>query len=417
MMGKLLIMAWRNVWRNWRRTVIAGIAIALGLTLILLYDGMLNGMDEALYGNTVRLQGGNVQVHAPGFREKANSLPLLPLADPGAAVAAASAQTNVIAVAQRIRTGGMVSSREGTLSVAITGVEPEQEALVSLVAENVVQGRWLKGNDEDALLIGQAMAESLEVTVGDRVTLVGRATHQQMRRRTMTIVGIYDIGIPEVEKGLVYVSLLEAQTLFGLRDQATEVAIYLAQVGQEPPVVEALQAALPGYEVDAWDTLDPSLKELMEMESQIMGIFGLVILLIAAVGILNLMLMAVFERTREIGLLAAMGLKRWETVVLFLLEGVMIGLLGALAGCVLGGVIGAYFGRIGIDLMAIYGGEVNVSEFGELYGLMGDRLYVRIGIGVLARRALTVGVIAALASLYPAWQASRREPAEALHYV
>jgi ABC-type lipoprotein release transport system permease subunit len=416
MMGKLLIMAWRNVWRNWRRTVIAGIAIALGLTLLLFYEGMLNGMDEAIYGNTVRLQGGNVQVHAPGFREKANRLPLLPLADPAAAVEAALAQTNVIAVSQRIRTGGMVSSREGTLSVAITGVEPEKEAPVSLVAENVVQGRWLEADDEDALLIGQAMAESLEVTIGDRVTLVGRATHQQMRRRTMTIVGIYDIGIPDVEKGLVYVSLLEAQTLFDLRDQATEVAIYLAQVGQEPPVVETLQAALPGYEVDAWDTLDPSLKEMMEMEDQIMGIFGLVILLIAAVGILNLMLMAVFERTREIGLLAAMGLKRRETVALFLLEGVMIGLLGALAGCVLGGAIGAYLGRVGIDWAAIFGG-MDLSEFGEVYGLMGDRLYVRIGIGVLVRRALTVGVIAALASLYPAWQASRREPAEALHYV
>jgi ABC-type lipoprotein release transport system permease subunit len=417
MMGKLLSMAWRNVWRNWRRTVIAGIAIALGLTLILLYDGLLEGMDEALYGNTVRLQGGNVQVHAPGFREKSNSLPLLPLANPAAAVEAALARPNVIAVSQRIRTGGMVSSRGGTLPVAITGVEPEQEAPVSLVAENVVQGRWLEVDDEDVLLIGQAMAESIEVTIGDRVTLVGRATHQQMRRRTMTVVGIYDIGIPDVEKGLVYVSLLEAQTLFDLRDQATEVAIYLAQVGQEPLVVERLQMALPGYEVDAWDTLDPSLKEIMEMEDAIMNVFGLVILLIAAVGILNLMLMAVFERTREIGLLGAMGMKRRETVALFLLEGVMIGLLGALAGCVLGGVIGAYFGRVGIDLVAIYGGEVDVSEFGELYGLMGDRLYVRIGIGVLVERTLAVGVIAALASLYPAWQASRREPAKALHYV
>jgi ABC-type lipoprotein release transport system permease subunit len=416
-MGRLLIMAWRNVWRNWRRTVIAGIAIALGLTFILLYEGFLGGMNEALYSNTVKLQGGHVQVHAPGFREKANRLPLLPLADADAAVEAALAQPEVIAVSQRVETGGMVSSREGTLSVVITGIEPEKEAPVSLVAENVVQGRWLQSDDEDFLLIGQAMAERLEVTVGDRVTLVGRATHQQMRRRTMTIVGIYDIGIPDVEKGLVYVSLLEAQTLFDLRDQATEVAIYLAQVGQEPSVVERLQMALPGYEVDAWDTLDPSLKEIMEMEDAIMNVFGLVILLIAAVGILNLMLMAVFERTREIGLLAAMGLKRPETVVLFLLEGVMIGLLGALGGCVLGGVIGAYLGRVGIDLVAMFGGEVNMSEFGELYGLMGDRLYVRIGIGMLAERALTVGVIAALASLYPAWQASTREPAEALHYV
>ena len=415
-MSRLLKMAWRNVWRNWRRTVIAGIAIALGLTLILFFDGMLNGMDEALYGNTVRLQGGNVQVHAPGFREKANSLPLLPLTDPGPMVEAALAQKNVIAASQRIRTGGMVSNREGTLSVAITGIEPEQEASVSMIAENIVQGRWLKADDEDALLIGQAMAESLEVSVGDRVTLVGRATHQQMRRRTMTIVGIYDIGMSEIEKGLVYISLVEAQTLFDLRDQATEIAVYLAQVGQEPGIVETLRAALPGYEVDAWDTLDPTLKDLMEMEDQIMSVFGLVILLIAGVGILNLMLMAVFERTREIGLLAAMGLKRWETVVLFLLEGVMIGLLGALAGCVLGGAIGAYLGRVGIDWGAICGG-IDLREFGDMFGLMGDRLYVRIGLDVLIRRALTVGIISALASLYPAWQASRREPADALHYV
>jgi len=415
-MGKLLIMAWRNVWRNWRRTVIAGIAIALGLAFILLYDGMLGGMNEALYGNTVKLQGGHVQVHAPGFREKANRLPLLPLVDPGAAVEAALAQPEVVAVAQRIETGGMVSSREGTMAVAITGIEPEQEAPVSLVAENVVQGRWLEGDDEDVLLIGQAMAERLEVTVGDRVTLVGRATHQQMRRRTMTIVGIYDLGIAEVEKSLVYVSLLEAQTLFDLRDQATEVAIYLEQVGQEPPVVETLQAALSGYEVDAWDTLDPSTKQMMEIENQVMSIFSLVILLIAGVGILNLMLMAVFERTREIGLLAAMGLKRRETVALFLLEGVLVGLLGALAGSVLGGVIGAHYGRVGIDWIALYGG-MDMGEVSPLIGLMGDRLYLRIGIGVLAGRALTVGVIAALASLYPAWQASRREPAEALHYV
>ena len=415
-MGKLLIMAWRNVWRNWRRTVIAGIAIALGLTLILVFDGFLGGMNEALYGNTVKLQGGHVQVHASGFREKANRLPLLPLVDAGAAVEAALAQPEVIAVSQRIETGGMVSSREGTLSVAITGIEPEQEAPVSLVAENVVQGRWLEGFDEDVLLIGKAMAERLEVTIGDRVTLVGRATHQQMRRRTMTIVGIYDLGIPGVEKSLVYVSLLEAQTLFDLRDQATEVAIYLEQVGQEPPVVETLQTALPGYEVDAWDTLDPSAKQMMELEAQKMDMFGLVILLIAGIGILNLMLMAVFERTREIGLLAAMGLKRRETVALFLLEGVLIGLLGALAGCVLGGAVGAYYGRVGFDFMALYGG-VDVSEYSGLIGLMGDRLYLRIGIGVLVERALTVAIIAALASLYPAWQASKREPAEALHYV
>jgi ABC-type lipoprotein release transport system permease subunit len=415
-MGKLLIMAWRNVWRNWRRTVIAGIAIALGLTFMLVYDGFLGGMNEALYGNTVKLQGGHVQVHAPGYREKINRSPLLPLANPGALAQAAAAQPEVVTVAQRIKTGGMVSSREGTVPVAIIGIQPEQETpAVSMVAENVVEGRYLQGDDEDVLLIGAALARRLDVGVGDRVTLVGRATHQQMRRRTMTVVGIYDLDIKPIEEGIVYVSLLEAQTLYDLRDQATEVGVYLAAVGQEAALVERLQPIMPGYEVDAWDTLDPTIKELMAIEDQIMGAFGLIILSIAGIGILNLMLMAVFERTREIGILGSMGLKQRETMLLFLLEGVLIGLLGALIGCLLGGLIGAYFSRVGIDIMSVYGADL--SDISEFMGLLGDRLYFRIGIDVFVERALTVAIIAALASIYPAWQAAKQEPAEALHYV
>jgi ABC-type lipoprotein release transport system permease subunit len=415
-MGKLLIMAWRNVWRNWRRTVIAVIAIALGLTFILMFDGMLGGMDEALHGKQVRLQGGHVQVHAPGYREKMNRSPLLPIANPGALVQAAQAQPEVVAVAQRIKTSGMVSSREATMPVAIMGIQPEQETpAVSMVAEKVVEGRYLQDDDKDVLLIGDALAKRLEAGVGDRVTLVGRATHEQMRRRTMTIAGIYDLDIKAIEEAQVFVSLQEAQTLFDLRGQATEIGVYLDGVGQEAAVVERLQPALPGYEVDAWDTLDPTTKELMAIEDQVMGAFGLVILSIAGIGILNLMLMAVFERTREIGILGAMGLKRWETMVLFLLEGVMIGLLGALIGCLLGGAIAIYFGRTGIDIMSLYG--TDISDMSEFMGLMGDRLYFRIGIDVYVQRTLTVAIIAALASLYPAWQASKQEPAEALHYV
>jgi putative ABC transport system permease protein len=227
----------------------------------------------------------------------------------------------------------------------------------------------------------------------------------------MTVGGIYDMGIPDLEKRMVYVSLSEAQVLFDLRDQATEVAAYLESVGQEQSVVGSLQAALPSYEVDAWDTLDPSTKTAMEMEDQVMGIFGLIILLIAGVGILNLMLMAVFERTREIGLVGAMGLKRREIVILFLLEGILIGLLGATVGCVLGGLVNAYYGTVGLEWAAA------AAEYSELAALLGGRIYFRIGVDVLLSRALTVAIIATLASLYPAWQASKREPAEALHYV
>jgi ABC-type lipoprotein release transport system permease subunit len=408
-MGKLLRMSWRNVWRNWRRTVIAVIAISLGLVFLLIFDGMMGGAEQAMYGNVVKLQGGNVQVHAPGYREKANRMPLLPLADAEAVVQAALAQPQVVGTSRRINTGGMVSSHEGTFPVAIVGIEPEREAPVGLLAENIVAGRYLAAQDEDQILIGRALANRLEVNVGDRVTLVGRATHEQMRRRTMTVVGIYDLGITEVEKGMVYTSLAEAQALFDLRDQAIEVDVALQRMGQEEAVVAALQNALPGYEVDPWYITDPTTKQTMEMEKGIMSLFGFVILLIAGVGILNLLLMAVFERTREIGIMAAMGMKRWETLLLFLFEGAFIGLLGAVAGCVVGGLINLYLGQVGLPWAA--------EEYSELTALMGDRIYFHVGWGLLLSRGLTVLVIAALAALYPSWQASRREPAEALHYV
>jgi ABC-type lipoprotein release transport system permease subunit len=408
-MRKLLRMAWRNVWRHSRRTIIVLIATTLGLTLLLFFDGLFGGSKQAIFGNAVKLQGGNMLIHAPGYRERARRMPLLPLPNDEAVLQAALAQSHVVAASRRLKTGGMVSSRESTLPVTIVGMEPQREAATGLLAENIAQGRYLAAADEDVLLIGQALADRLDIGVGDRVTLVGRATHEQMRRRTMTVVGIYDLGLPEVEKGTVYVSLAEAQTLFDLRDQATEVVVSLERVGQEQSALASLRSALPGYEVDSWYTLNPEMMQALEVNEQVMALFGLVVLLIAAVGILNMLLMAVFERTREIGILAALGLKRRQILALFLQEGVLLGGLGALAGSVLGGAVVWYLGRVGLKWTA--------SEYSELTALMGERIYFRMGVDQLLGRALTVAVIAALASLYPAWQASRKEPAEALHYV
>ncbi len=409
-MRNLLSMAWRNVWRNWRRTMIAVFAIVLGLTFMLLMDSIIVGSITASFGNFIKLQGGNVQVHAPGYRERAQRMPLYPLEDANAVVQAARAQPNVVAASRRINTSGMVSSRQGTFPVAIVGIEPELEAPVALIAGKITQGRYLTSSDEDMILVGQALADRLQVTVGDRIELVGRATHEQTRRRTMTIVGIYGIGLEEVEKGMAYVSLLEAQALFDLRDQATEVVVMLPGVGQEAPTVAALQAALPGYEVDSWEVLNPEMQQTKQSHEETLGLLGLVVLLIAGICVLNLMLMAVFERTREIGLLAAMGLKRREIMALFLLEGTCIGLVGAFVGCVVGGAIVAYLSQVGFEFSV-------GSGVSEVLALLGNRIYPQVGIEVVIERGLTIALIAALASLYPAWQASKREPAEALHYV
>jgi ABC-type lipoprotein release transport system permease subunit len=409
-MGTFLKMAWRNLWRNWRRTVIAVIAISLGLAMLLFFDGILGGSTQAMYGNLVKLQGGNIKIHAPGYGEKASRMPLLPLADADAVIQAALSQPKVVAASRRINTGGMVGSRAGTFPVTIYGIEPELEAPVGLMASKISAGRYLAGDDEDQLLIGRALAEQLEVGVGDRVTLRGRATHEQMRSRTMTVVGIYDLGFADMEKSMAYVSLTEAQALFDLRDLATEVIVSLPTVGKEQPVIDALRTALPGYEVESWITAETAVQQTLGTKDQIMGLFGLVTLLVAGVGILNLMLMAVFERTREIGILGALGLKRGETMLLFLLEGLLIGVLGVVAGGALGGLIVAYFGRVGMP----FG---NFGDYSPMVALLGDRVYFDVGIVRVLSRCLTVLLIATLAALYPAWQASQQEPAEALHHV
>lgn len=423
-MGRTLTMAWRNLWRNWRRTVIALIAVVLGLTLLLLFDGFIKGSDQAIFGNAVKLYGGNIQVHAPGFRVKSRRLPLLPLADGDAVVTASlnrptvavagvgtsQVQPDVLAAAKRIHTGGLVTNREGSFPVDITGVEPEIEQALSIQAENVTAGRYLLADDGDAVFIGQGLAKLLAVGVGDRVTLIGRSTDQSMRQRSMTIVGIYNLGMEEAERGSVFITLAEAQTLYNLRGQVTEVAITLANVGQEDQVIADLQKSLPGYEIDSWQTLRPEITQTLSAKLTYTTMFGFIIIIIASIGILNIQLMAVFERTREMGVLAALGMKGQQITNLFLLEGTLIGVVGALLGCLAGAGLVGLIGSIGLDLSFM-------SGMGEITALMGSRLYPSVGLADTINRGLTVIVIVAIASLYPAWQASRKQPAEALHHV
>ncbi len=317
-MGKFIQMAWRNMWRNWRRTSIALVAIALGVVLLILMDSLLRGSDQAIFGNAVRLYGGNIQIHAPGYREKSSRLPLLPLNDNVAVLKEVRAQSQIISASQRINTLGLVSSHGESYPVAITAIEPAVEAPRSIQAEHMLQGRFLLDEDMDAVLIGKGLADLLNLTVGDNLNLVGRKRQGEMHQRTMTIVGIYDLGLAEAEKRMVYIPLAEAQTLYNLRNQITEISLTLQSVGQEDTIINALKISLPNYEIDSWQTLKPELKQTIETKKAYTGILGIVVVLIASIGILNLLLMAVFERTREMGVLAALGLKGWQIMGLFL---------------------------------------------------------------------------------------------------
>ncbi len=406
----LLKIAWRNVWRQRRRTLLIAVAMGVIMAFLVLFDGILVGFEQSIYGNAIQLLGGNIQVHAPGYSEKTGQKPLLPLADPAGIVQAAEANPNTVAAAQRIVTGGLVTNREGAFSVSIIGVEPEREARISPVAANISAGRYLQPDDGDLIVIGQGLATAMEVIVGDRIIMAGGSLHQQTRQRTMTVVGIFDVGVPSVEKGTIYMSLTEAQRLFGLEGQVTEVVISLKQIGQEPGVVAQLNRQWPDYEVETWVNSMPELKKTMDMKTSVMNIFGLVLLCIAAIGILNLLMMAVFERTREIGIVGALGLKPREITLLFLLEGTLIGVLGAVIGVALGLALTGTLGIVGIDY-------TQFADLTEYTALITGRIYPKFLPLKVLTHAITLAIIAALAALYPARQAAQREPAEALHFV
>ena len=405
-----LRLAWRNIWRHRRRTVIIVVAMGLALAMMMMYDGLVDGFNNAIYGNAIRVLGGNIQIRAEGYREKVDSNPLIPLPNDEAVVEAALAHPEVTAAFRRIQTGGLLSNREGAFPLGIIGIEPEAEAPVSLVAENVVDGRWLTPTDEDSILIGRGLAEVMAIQVGDRVTMVGSDAHKQNRQRTMTVIGIYDLGMPTIEKQTVYISLAEAQSLFDLRGQSTEVQVNLKSLGQEGPVVDALVPALPGYEVASWAENYPELSTAITSKNFVMDIFSVIIQVIAGIGVLNLLLMAVFERTREIGLLGAMGLEPRQIATLFILEGTMIGIVGVAAGVLLGTTFNAGFGQVGFD----YSSFAGVADY---MALISGRVYPSLGLGKIFWRAITVLIITTLAAWIPAREASRREPAQALHYV
>lgn len=387
------------------------IAIVLGLLLLVFMDGLYGGYDEAVFSNAVRLYGGNLQIHAPGFRERAHRRPLLPLENPDRVVQTATEHPAVLLASKRIRTSGMVKERGEIYPVTITGIQPSVEAPTSLIAENIVAGRFLQDGDEDIIVIGRSLADELGLKVGDRITLAGKSKNESIRQRTMTIAGLFDLGLKDAEKGLVFITLSEAQSLFNLRNQVTEVAIALHEVGIEDQAISELQPLLEGYEVDSWLTLNPEFRQVMELSVQVTAFFGFIVVMIACIGILNLMMMAVFERTREMGVLAALGMKGRQIMYLFLLEGAMIGAVGAAIGCTLGWLAMLVFNLSGGYDMSSF------TSAGEIYALMGDAFYATIDPASILQLGLIIVVMAMLASLIPAWQAANKEPAEALHYI
>jgi ABC-type lipoprotein release transport system permease subunit len=405
-----LRLAWRNIWRHKRRTIIIVVALAMCMWLMMFYDGLLAGFTDSMYGNAVKILGGNIQVHEAGYSANSLSNPIMPLSNDQQIAAYALTLPNVVGASRRIETDGLATSREGSFGVSIIGIEPELEAPLSVISKNLESGQYLQNSEGDNVYIGKGLADDLNVQVGDKFTLIGRDAHNQMRKRTMTVGGIYNVNMPELEKGIVYMSLPEAQQLYDLNGKSTMVMVTLANIGKEKPVIAGITRQFPGSDIGSWQTKYPELTSAITTKSGAMNVFSFVIILIAGIGILNMLLMAVYERTREIGFLGAMGIRPGGINFLFLLEGALIGLVGIAAGILLGLVFNLLFQQVGLDFSKF-------STVTTYAALISGRVYPSLGLEKIVGRVLVMLIVSIAAAFYPAWEASHREPAEALHYV
>ena len=404
-----LRLAWRNIWRHRLRTLILVLTVALVMAISFFFDGLYAGMRKGMDENAIKLLGGNIQIHDGEYIDL-EFTPLLPVPDDQEVLTTVKEIPQVVMASRRIYTSGLASNREGAFSVSIIGVEPENESSVSLAFQNIDAGRPLNSDDMDMVVIGRGLANAMEINVGDRFSLAGLSGHDQLRNRSVTVVGIYDVGIVDFEESTLYMSLAEAQDLYGLTLQSTEVAVWLQQTRQVNKVVKTLKAKLPDYDINTWEVNYKEFSEALDADQFYFSIMSSIMIVITAIGIFNLMQMSVYERTREIGILGALGFKQRNIAQMFLLEGLVIGLFGMASGLLLAIVVNSIMGRVGIGLGA-------ASEMMEAISLISGRIYSTLGLDKFSLRFSTVLVSSLLASYFPARDAARSEPAESLHYV
>lgn len=402
---KFWVMAYRDLLRNRRRTVITFIAIALGLTLVIFMNGLITGMMDGMLRDTIRLDSGHIQIRAESYEVVKTSLlwrDLIGNADELAARAAAMPE--VKAVSPILWAGGVLGTASESTSVRVSGIDPAS-GLFDPIRDGLRAGEFLSGDGRGQILIGQRLADELGVSVGDRINLAVGNPDGVPEEGSFTIVGLINTGFPGIDNANVFLSLTQAQSITGSGDRASTVRIMLNDIEDTDKVVAALQT--PGLTVLGWRELNEFILTTMETGTAVYNILYAIIFLVVAVIIANTLLMAVFERTREIGILAALGMKGRQIMTMFLFEATILGLIGSLFGIILGAVAVYYF-----SINGIYFGDL-----GDVTGPMafGDSLYTTLVPANLFLMAFWMLVVIVTVSLYPAWYAARLEPIEALH--
>ncbi|MEA3335947.1 MAG: ABC transporter permease [Chloroflexota bacterium] len=404
-LGKLWTIAWRDLGRNKRRSLFSILAVALGLALLIVLNGFIAGMVEGALQNSIRLETGHVQLRAASYEEEKTSLQWKDLLDnPQGLTEQANAMDEVKIAAPVLWASGYLNTRDEAVGIRIFGVDTTS-GLYQPFREAMVEGEFLDADDRSGILIGKRLADSLELGVGDTVNLAVINSDGQPDESPFTIRGFYSTGVFSYDDSAAFMPLSKAQAFTNTGGRASAVTMLLNEQENAEAVAAALQS--PGVSALTWRKLNEVFLVTLDAAlSFYVIIYGIVILIVAVI-IANTLLMAVFERIREVGILAALGMKGRQISLMFLIEAAILGVAGVLLGNILGSAGVAYLASSGIS----------TGETGAVAAdiAIGATMYAKFDPGGMFSLSAWTLIITLLAALYPAWYASRLEPVEALH--
>ncbi len=403
-------MAWRNVWRHPRRTILTVSAIAFASGVLVFFLSWQFGSYEAMINSSVKIHAGHLQVQAEGYQEK-KSMRLV-VREPYAVGDALDTVEGIQAYTYRASTFSMVSSRERTYGVMVVGIEPEKEAAVSTLADTIREGDYLSKKDTDSVLLGTLLAKNLRVGIGDELTVLGQGRDGSIAATLVTVKGIYRSGLDDFDRSSIQMPLAYFQDVYAMGDAIHEVVIIGKSLGAIPRIKAAIEHQLNPLNrnhtlvVLDWTELVPGLLQSIQLDLVSGLIFYVILIIVVAFSILNTFLMAVLERTREFGVMMAIGLTPGRLTKLLLIESVGMTMLGIVAGIILGGILTLYFQDHGIDF-------TGASEMMSQFGISG-RMYPKLSLLSATLGPSIVFSITFLAALYPALRVRRLKPVEAM---
>jgi ABC-type lipoprotein release transport system permease subunit len=335
----LVALAWRNIWRQPHRTLLSLTSIALAGAVTVFLFSLQQGAYGTMKENVLRLIDGFAQIQPPGYSQDPDLRKAI--ADPTDVMTALDRLPAVTASAPRATTYVIVSDGPRSYGGAVFGVDPAKEPMVSTLETTIAQGRYLKPSDTNAVVVGAGLARNLKLSVGSKLTMLGAARDGSVAADVLKVVGIFSTGAPELDRQVIEMPLSRFQSDFAMGSRANVVAVagrHLSDIqGSLSPLAEV--ARKHGLVVRDWTELEPALHDVILLDMSISVLIYISLIVIVVFIILNTLLMSVLERTREFGMLMAIGMRPAQIGAMVWLELIFLAGAGALIGIALGGAI------------------------------------------------------------------------------